>query len=114
MVFLAAGFYSRLRTAALSTESVNVSTVFEKVSTPEAKISMDNKQQSTPVSKVSTPEPITINPKKIMKNLSLSQSAIADDLGISRTAVSAVINHYGPIIRHLLRQAELKPCDATA
>jgi len=72
--------------------------------TPTVKALTEEPEALTETVQPLTPKTVVLSPKAIMKKLSLTPKIIADELGISRSIVSIVVNHYPPVMKHLLQQ----------
>jgi len=95
-LFWLAGYYQRQ-------QLINAETFKNQVLTQENEALTDSKEVLTETSKPSTLKTLIQNPKKLMKQFSLTPKLIADELGISRSAVSNVVNHYSSVMRYLLQ-----------
>ncbi len=112
-LFWLAGYYRRQPSTEPLTEPVEaltpveeVSTVKTQVLTPEPEALTEEKKVLTEETPPSTQKTVVLSPKTIMKKLSLTPSTLADELQISRSIVSSVVNHYNPIMKHLLSMAK--------
>lgn len=105
-LFWLAGYYRREALTQAYTEEVPALTPEAKVLTQDETPLTEKDKAFTDERKPLTPKTVVVSPKTIMDKLGLTPSGIADSLGVSRTIVSNVVNHYNPVMKHLMGLAK--------